>query len=443
MKSRLLLLPLVASLGACSGGHDEGPVTPPVPEAVPGLISGELTALNKQTGAATIGNHQLDFKGAALGRSANLLDQLHVGMLLTVQTAADGKVDTVKFDDLLTAPVSFNDGKTLKVAGFELLGVSNINQFKLGQMIEVSGYALDSSRIQATYIAADDDTESSLEGAVTKLNDAKTSFMLGQVSISLDQANNALKNGTWVEVEGLMTSKEVAGELTELTINNAMVDIDTPDFAEVDGDVEVAGRISWVAQDLSHMVVNQNLAVGILNNTQFEDGSKAMLKPGVMVEVEGSWDLNAMRLNAAEVEFDGDDDVSVELPEFEAQGYADYNADTGVIAMNGIQFYVSPRTQFEDGLVKDQSFAQKWIEFSGYQQGQDYLVQEVESEEQNTFRVELEGMVEAGDKSGATLLGYQTSKDEFKAFVGKQVEAECDRTPDNLLERCNIEQDND
>ncbi|MGI2260702.1 DUF5666 domain-containing protein [Shewanella sp. GXUN23E] len=448
MKSRLILLPLVASLGACSGGHDGGPATP-TPQPVPSLISGELTKLDTQTGAATIGNHQLNLSGASIGRSADL-SQLKVGMLLTVQANPEGVVSQIQFDDLLTAPVTSNKNGKLEVAGFEIVTKQDISKFTLGQMVEVSGYPLDANRIQATYVAADDDIASSIEGAVTQLNDAKTEFMLGNVLVKAQYIDKPelLKNGVWVEVNGTLDADKASDVWTKLTINNADVEIDTPDFADIDGDIEVSGRISWVAQDLTHMVVNQNLAVGILGNTEFEDGNKAQLKPGALVEVEGAWDLNAMRLNASEIEFDGgdhDDDVTVDLPEFEAEGYADYNATTGVITMNGLQFYVNPRTQFEDNLNKDTNFAHQWVEFSGYQQAGEYMVQEVESEAgDNTYHVELEGIVVKDGLNNLTLIGYQTVGNQFNTnLVGKQVEASCERTADNLLDNCRVEIDND
>ncbi|MCL2913909.1 DUF5666 domain-containing protein [Shewanella corallii] len=450
MKSRLLLLPLVASLGACSGGHDEGPVNPPVPEAAPSLISGELTALNKDTGAATIGNHQLNLSNATISRSSDL-SQLKVGMLLTVQANPEGVVSQIQFDDLLSAPVTSNKNGKLEVAGFEIVTTQDISKFTIGQMVEVSGYPLDGKSIQTTFIEIESDKdsaveESEIEGAVTQLNDAKTEFMLGNVLVKVQHVDKSeqLKNGVWVEVDGTLDADKTADAWANLRIEQANVQVDTPDYTDVDGDIEISGRISWVAQDKSHMVVNQNLAVGILKSTDFDDDkTSADLIPGALVEVEGNWDTGAMRLNATEVEFEGSDDVPVELPEFEAQGYADYNADTGVMTMNAIPFYVSPRTQFEDSLNKDRSFTNEWVEFSGYQQGNDYLVQEVESDEIDTSRVELEGKVVDGVGFSATLLGYQVINNQLAQYIGKQVEAECDRTPDNKLDNCSVEQDND
>ncbi|MBV7314705.1 DUF5666 domain-containing protein [Shewanella sp. NIFS-20-20] len=454
MKRSIFILPLIAGLSACGGsdsGSDNGgnPTPPPTPTPLAKVISGELTAKNGNL--LTINQQTVDVSSASVNPvpsrtqpQLNLAD-LRVGMQLTVTT--DGNIaDAIIFDSLMTAPVtSIDSDNNLMVAGMKVLtnnakleGVTSISQLA-DKFVEISGYAVDGKTIQATFIELEDDTtQTELEGVVTQLDTVNNTFMLNQVKVS-GVLPQGIKLGDWVEVEGELTDTNGVFSLsaTDIEIDNPSFD----DLLDNDDDLEVEGIISWISPKMDHLVINQNQSVAILTNTQFDDGTKADLKVGANIEVEGTWDLGAANIKASKIEFDDNDSIpesEIENIEFEVPGKPVLSAAKNTITMNGITFLATPYTEFDD-VQSNQLNGQTWVEMSGYEQNGQHIVLEVELSEQDS-QIEIEGVV-LNANGTPSIFGYSASDDSLNGYVGQRVEVECTLGANNEISSCTKDND--
>lgn len=444
MKRSLILFPLIASLTACGGSDNDSNTTPvnPQPTQLASVISGELTA--KTADSITIGGNQT-IKVTTSTRTIDL-NQFKIGMMVTVSTK-DNQVAKIHYDNELQAPVTFNDGKTLKVAGLTIVGIKDISQYPLNTIVEISGYPVDGNTIQATYIEKEELTEtlSEIEGVVTNLkvdeikDTSQTTFTIGHIQVNMNSINSNLKNGVWVEVKGIMHGTETHSEITNLTIDNAMVELEhqQPAYDNAKGKIEIEGIISWISKDKTHLVMNQNLSVNIASAT-FDGIFKNQLKPGLMIEAEGLWDTNAQNLKASEIEFDQDDThvdhIPNLAPEFELSGYANYDAELNTVSINGYSFILTPTTEI-DGIALSNLQGSDWVELSGYEQANQHIAMEVEYDGGVSVDIDLEGKVI--NKDGvADIFGYQANDNSLNQFIGKHVELECTYQGKNIVSNC-------
>ena len=424
----LTLIPLVASLTAC-GGSDNNDSGQPVIPAAAASISGELEAVSGSI--LNINGRSLDAAGARFEGTS--LSELKPGMVLDIKTEKGIATDVI-LNSELQAPVSNIDGDVLTMAGIRVLtkearfddGLS-LSAIKVGDMLEVSGFYLDGDQLKASFIEQSDDSHSELEGVVTALSTAAKQFKLGKVTVDYSASSISLNNGDLVEVEGLLDG-----------LNLKACSIEKQNREHNQGDeIEAEGLISWMSQDGSHLLLNQQTSVAITGQTRFEDGSAADLKVGNQIEVEGSWDLGAMNLVAKEIEFEHKGDIGFELDEreFEAPGFATLDAN-GRISLNGISLTLSSAAEFDDLLPADVN-GSNWVSLSGYEQAGEFIVTEIETELQSV-RIELEGEVQAFDAQ-AGLFGYQTVDGSLNAFVGKHGEFECTLGANQQISGCVID----
>lgn len=424
----LTLIPLVASLTAC-GGSDNNDSGQPVIPAATASISGELEAVSGSI--LNINGRSLDAAGARFEGTS--LSELKPGMVLDIKTEKGVATDVI-LNSELQAPVSKIDGDVLTMAGIRVLtkearfddGLS-LSAIKVGDMLEVSGFYLDGDQLKASFIEQSDDSHSELEGVVTALNTAAKQFKLGKVTVDYSASSISLNNGDLVEVEGLLDG---------LNLKASSIEKQNREHNQGD-EIEVEGLISWMSQDGSHLLLNQQTSVAITDQTRFEDGSAAELKVGNQIEVEGSWDLGAMNLVAKEIEFEhkGDSGLELDEREFEAPGFAILDAN-GRISLNGISLTLSSAAEFDDLLPTDVN-GSNWVALSGYEQSGEFIVTEIEAEQQ-TSRIELEGKVQALDAE-AGLFGYQTVDGSLNAFVGKHGEFECTLGANQQISGCVID----
>ena len=444
MKRSLVLFPLIATLTACGGS--DGDASTPQPTKLASVISGELTAKTADT--LTIGGKQtikvadgadITVPTTSGSKSINL-EQLKIGMMLTLKTE-NNQVNSINYDELLTAPVTNFDAttKNLTMAGMTVITKNAVLEKSLtldaslkGKLLEISGFAIDGNTIQATYIETEDGNTSELEGMLTDLDVINKTFKLGAVTVNYAQAElpeNGLKIGNQVEVEGQLND--------QLVLTASKVEDNTADYQDADGAIEVEGIISWVSKDFSHLVMNQNLSVN-LSSARFDGISASQLKPGMIIEAEGNWDLNAQNLKATEIEYDKDDnhinDISNLAPEFELLGKAIYRSDLNTITINNQSFILTPRTEVED-IALTELKGQDWVEVEGYEQAGQHIAMEIEYEGNTPTEFEIEGKVISKDNI-AQIFGYQANDNSLNKFVGKHVELECTYQGSNTISNC-------
>ncbi|MGL4476596.1 MAG: DUF5666 domain-containing protein [Shewanella sp.] len=422
------------------------------------MISGELT--NKTATTLSINNQKpIDISGASVNpivsrtQSQLDLDKLKLGMQITISTNGEvGK--SIIFDSLMTAKVEeINANESLMIAGMTVLtknariedGLKAKDLDKT--FVEISGYPIDGNTIQATYIEIEEDDNGNvteLEGLVTDIQ--SNSFKLGKVTVeALGQLPSNIKQGDWVEVEGILTVNEIGKSYT-LSAKASDIEIDNPSYDGLlgdDDDLEVEGIISWVSPQMDHLVINQNQSVAILNSTKFEKGNKNNLKVGANIEVEGTWDLAAANIKASEIEFDNKGDATdIENAEFEVPGKPEFNSKLNTLTMNDISFTLTRYTEFEDGVDINDLTGSTWVEMSGYEQNGQYIVLEVEQADNGNDKVEIEGVVQLLGET-QSLFGYKASDKSLEQFKDKQrVEVKC-HLINNELSECKLESEDD
>ena len=433
MKKSFLLLPLVAGLTACGGGSDSSSTstTPPVPPtavlSLPSVISGELTQYAVDTGAATVGNYNVNLADLPVQRSMSA-PELHVGMVLTLQTDGASKVTQIRYDDLLRAPVTGVDitNKTLTMAGMTVQTEGAVwargltLETAMGKLVEVSGYMVDDQTIQATYLELEDSFEpGEMQGIVSELDTTAKTFKLGAITVDYSKVPFTLDlfNGEWIEVEGTFDGTILIADKIELEY------LDYDDDASMD----IEGRVT--ASGTDWLVINGSRKVSLTPATRYKGrglSSAADITVGMHLDIEGVWHTSSKTLIAYEVELDDDDDFdddfdSLLLPpttnshEFEVEGKATYDAGARMLSINGFPFQITSRTELE-GAFSFEQLTGLWVSISGYNN----LAMEVDVERMEGT-IELEGVVAADN----TLWGYQANDGSLNNLAGRYVQVEC------------------
>ncbi len=433
MKKSFVLLPLVAVLTACGGGSDSSststtPLPPPIAVvSLPSVISGELTQYAADTGAATVGNYNVNLSGLTMQRSMSA-PELHVGMVLTLQTDGDSKVTQIRYDDLLRAPVTAVDipNKTLTMAGMTVQTEGAVwargltLETAMGKLVEVSGYMINDQTIQATYLELEDSFEpGEMQGLVSELDTATRTFKLGIITVDYTNvpAPLGLCNGEWVEVEGTFDGTTLTASKIEFEHLNYDDDLS----------MDIEGRVT--ASGTDWLVINGNRKVSLTPTTHYKGrglSSAGDITVGMHLDIEGVWDDANKTLVAYEVELDDDNDFdddfdSLLLPpttnshEFEVEGKATYDASARILSINGFPFQITSRTELE-GAASFEQLTGLWVSISGYSN----LVIEVDVERMEST-IELAGTVAADN----TLWGYQANDGSLDNLAGRYVQVEC------------------
>ncbi|MBY5993367.1 DUF5666 domain-containing protein [Ferrimonas balearica] len=417
---RLLLPALLATtLGAC--GSDSAPDARPESTTLPAVIQGPLTRvdgtdlilLNTQVPAGQAHVEMAD-QGASLSA-------LKPGMVVTVQTDGHQAIE-VDYDPLLRGPVSEQSDTRLVVAG-QTVWTDAARQHAPGRWVEISGH-YQGNGIQASYVGASDPSaEIQLEGQLTQLDREAKRFHLGPLSVAYRHAavDGLLTEGGWVEVSGTLDGSELVASEVE---SEAGPDHDSADR------LTISGLISWVNQDATLMILNQQWPVALDSRTEFEHGSPATLTVGQWAEVEGRWQAEDRRLLATELELGiGDAPAPAPQPGFEVTGRA--QIDAGQLTLNGIPLVLAPNAQFEDGL-NHVTLDGEWVELEGYQQDGQFLVMELERADPGPT-LELEGPV---TRDPATLWGYDSIDDSLAIYAGQWVKLKCQYGGAEILSQC-------
>ena len=238
-------------------------------------------------------------------------DELRLGMVVTVQGTVneDGKTgtaDRVVFDDDVQGPVSAieigrdGDSLLLTVLGVEIIaerigtvfdGVS-FDTLLVGDLVKVSGFVENGTRLRATRIEKQSTNEVALEGTVSGLSG--TTFTLNTLVVEFANADlsgvpgGSITEGMLVKVRGSLNGSNIVAD-------RVVQEYETSDRFDDGDEVSLQGAISNLV-DKGLFDVN---GVAVDATSAALAPASLLLANGAIVEVEGRW--NGSVLVAKEV----------------------------------------------------------------------------------------------------------------------------------------------
>ncbi|WP_341489263.1 DUF5666 domain-containing protein [Photobacterium damselae subsp. damselae] len=386
MKKLALVTIIGLILSGCGGGgsSDSGSTPKPdiKPETKPALVEGTIDKVNGSNIIVNGRSYQVASVNYANTPLADGVSVLKPQMMVQVSDVARAGA-TVFLDPTLLGKVTAvnHTTNTFTVNGVELSFAQLNKEIEINDWVMVSalpmatetgvGYkVLSVIEVENTDLAG----KYELEGTLSQLDSAASTFKLGQVVV--DYANIQLEptigNGDWVEVTGEMI--DGAFVATEVEVDNYD---DNEDF----DDAEIEGVVTWINNEKTLFTLNARGQFVIDNSTRFEDGSRNNLKTGELVEVTA---LNGV---AKEIEFDRDHDGDHEQGtwhEFDAEGIVSnvMNSTITLDTFNGASqtIYVDNMTRYEDRLTLA-TLTGKRVEIEGIVRNGQKIAREIELEE--------------------------------------------------------------
>ncbi|MDD1780751.1 DUF5666 domain-containing protein [Enterovibrio sp. ZSDZ35] len=350
MKRYALFPFLTLALTACGGGSDSSTTSPTAAMSVEGKIE-QVTGSSITVNTQSYGVASLAYQGQQLTH-----DMLAPNMMVALNTNTRMNNNaTVELDPTFTGKITDIDRLqgTFKVSGVALKFLNLSPKIQNGDWVMVSalptanmGYKV----LSVVNFEYDANGMAEAEGRVSNINLENNTFKIGNsLTVLFDDRliNNIkkLRNGAWAEVLG--SYNEFTGQLVAETIK-------LKTFNVIHGRGEIEGVVTWVANDLSSFEVNYRGLFNVLPSTEFEDGNKSQLRPGVNVEVE--YTGNSKRTIAKEVEFEDDFDFDFDWDdyEFDIEGYVgDVDYDTKSFQIKGKTIFTDVNTEYEDNLSLD------------------------------------------------------------------------------------------
>ncbi|TLS69989.1 DUF5666 domain-containing protein [Photobacterium damselae] len=386
MKKLALVTIIGLILSGCGGGgsSDSGSTPKPdiKPETKPALVEGTIDKVNGSNIIVNGRSYQVASVNYANTPLADGVSVLKPQMMVQVSDVARAGA-TVFLDPTLLGKVTAvnHTTNTFTVNGVELSFAQLNKEIEINDWVMVSalpmatetgvGYkVLSVIEVENTDLAG----KYELEGTLSQLDSAASTFKLGQVVV--DYANIQLEptigNGDWVEATGQMSNGVFVA--TEVEVDNYD---DNEDF----DDAEIEGVVTWINNEKTLFTLNARGQFVIDNSTRFEDGSRNNLKTGELVEVTA---INGV---AKEIEFDRDHDGDHEQGtwhEFDAEGIVSYVTDSTIIldTFNGASqtIYVDNMTRYEDRLTLA-TLTDKRVEIEGIVRNGQKIAREIELEE--------------------------------------------------------------
>lgn len=357
MKKLALVTIIGLILSGCGGGgsSDSGSTPKPdiKPEAKPALVEGTIDKVNGSNIIVNGRSYQVASVNYANTPLADGVSVLKPQMMVQVSDVARAGA-TVFLDPTLLGKVTAvnHTTNTFTVNGVELSFAQLNKEIEINDWVMVSalpmatetgvGYkVLSVIEVENTDLAG----KYELEGTLSQLDSAASTFKLGQVVV--DYANIQLEptigNGDWVEVTGQMSNGVFVA--TEVEVDNYD---DNEDF----DDAEIEGVVTWINKEKTLFTLNARGQFVINNSTRFEDGTRNNLKTGALVEVTA---INGV---AKEIEFEldhaGDHDQGT-WREFDVKGIVSDVTDSTITldTFNGASqtIYVDNMTRYEDRLT--------------------------------------------------------------------------------------------
>ena len=349
--------------GCGGGGGDDSTAPQPPVEIKPQTVQGTINAVNVPANTIEVNGYSYDVASVAYGTDIQFsIKDLQKNMMVAVSTSSKAGA-LVQLEPTMVGKVTYIDraNSTFVINGATLT-------FSLDQNIDVNDWVMVSSLPQATETGLGYKVLSvvkfehegivgqyEVEGRLSSLDKNYEQFTLGAAthvnySGARIEDNATLQNGQWVEVKGQMNGD---------TFDASEVDVETYDAS--DNDNEIEGVVTWVSNDKSQFELNARGHFMVTGSTYFEDGTKANLNMGVMVEV------TAVNGIAREIEFenDFDGDFGDAWHEFEKKGVL-ANITATSFTVNGFNIEIDSQTIIDDN--------QKLVDLDG-------------------FRVEVEGVI--------------------------------------------------
>ncbi|MFY8298786.1 DUF5666 domain-containing protein [Pseudoalteromonas sp. SS15] len=236
----------------------------------------------------------------------------------------------------------------------------NPEQLAVGVAVEVKGELNAEGVIVARKIELDseddsDEREAEIEGKISEFTSAQ-SFKIGeQVIVTNDQTE--FKHGTASDL-ALDVEVEVEGEIN----NDGALVAKKVEFAEQD-EFEVEGKVTEFTSKTDFAIGEQKITT--TTNTEFKNGSAAMLQLGVELEVEGTLNEDQV-LVAKKVEFEEVDEVEVEGEVTQFTSLTNFVVDGKTITTNA-------NTRFVKGKASDLKQGAK-VEVKGFYNESSVLV---------------------------------------------------------------------
>lgn len=360
--------------GCGGGGGDDSTAPQPPVETKPQAVQGTINAVNVPANTIEVNGYSYDVASVAYGTDTQFsIKDLQENMMVAVSTSSKAGA-LVQLEPTMVGKVTHIDrvNSTFVINGATLT-------FSLDQNIEVNDWVMVSSLPQATETGLGYKVLSvvkfehegivgqyEVEGRLSSLDKNYEQFTLGAAthvnySGARIEDNATLQNGQWVEVKGQMNGD---------TFDASEVDVETYDAS--DNDNEIEGVVTWVSNDKSQFELNARGHFMVTGSTYFEDGTKANLNMGVMVEVIA---VNGI---AREIEFenDFDGDFGDAWHEFEKKGVL-ANITATSFTVNGFNIEIDSQTIIDDNqkLVDLDGFR---VEVEGVIIGSRYVAREIE-----------------------------------------------------------------
>ncbi|MCD9473547.1 DUF5666 domain-containing protein [Photobacterium phosphoreum] len=371
------LIGLVLTGCGGGGGDDSTAPQPPVetkPRAVQGTINAvnvpantiEVNGYSYNVGRVEYGDQTLSIRNLAENMTVEVSTTTKSGAVVYIEPTMVGKITAIS-----------PDRSTFIVNGVTL-------NFSLDKNIEPNNWVMVSSLPQATsegfgykvlsvvkFEEGDIAGQYEIEGRLSSLNENDKTFTLGaatqvRYTDNIIEDNKKLSDGLWVEVKGQMNDDN--------TFDATEVEVETYDAS--DNDNEIEGIVTWVNRDKSQFELNARGRFMVTSSTYFEDGTKANLNIGVMVEV------TAVNGIAREIEFenDFDGDFGDTWREFEYTGQPSIVSQNNTFTIKDKVVHIDAYTEFDDGLNKDNISYHK-IDVEGVIIGTRYVAREIERED--------------------------------------------------------------
>ncbi|MEC6897422.1 DUF5666 domain-containing protein [Photobacterium piscicola] len=363
--------------GCGGGGGDDSTAPQPPIETKPLAVQGTINAVNVSANTIEVNGYSYDVASVAYGADTQYsIKDLQKNMMVAISTSSKAGA-LVQLEPTMVGMVTHIDraNSTFVINGATLT-------FSLDQNIDVNDWVMVSSLPQATETGLGYKVLSvvkfeheglvgqyEVEGRLSLLNENNKTFTLGaaiqvRYADNIIEDNATLQNGQWVEVKGQMVGN---------TFDASEVDVETYDAS--DNDNEIEGVVTWVSNDKSQFELNARGRFMVTGSTYFEDGTKANLNIGVMVEV------TAVNGIAREIEFenDFDGDFGDAWHEFEKKGML-ANITATSFTVDGFKIEIDSQT-FVDKNEKLVDLDGSRVEVEGVIIGSRYVAREIERED--------------------------------------------------------------
>jgi len=320
----------LVSLVACGGGSSSNSTQNE------STTSGPITSF----GSIYVNGVEYETSGADVYIEDELAseDDLRVGMMVTIVEDASGGAASVHHDDDLEGIVNANNiaagattgtmdvmGQTVTVTAgtiFEsdVAAITDAGMIAAGNIVEVSGHSTGTGLITATrlevkavdlaayLISHSEGVE--LKGVVENHSAGTSKFDIGSMTIdysgaTLSDLTGGISDGIYVEVKS--TAGIVGGDLIASRVEREDDGSIDHEGAE-DDEYEIHGMVMEMSADT---ITVDSQVVTITAETEFDDGVRADIVVGVMVEVEGYFNA-AGDLIAKQIELE-DQEATTEM----------------------------------------------------------------------------------------------------------------------------------